>query len=563
MAAYDEVLPSVWSHNNPVDIIGDAPPDRYARALEIAAADPAADGMLVILTPQAMTDPTRTAQELVPYAHAEGKPVLASWMGGRDVEEGSAILRRAGIPTFDYPDTAAEMFNYLWRSSEDLRGLYQTPILPDDAERALDRAAASEVLRAARAAGRTLLTEVESKAVLSAYGIPITETRIAATADDAVVAARDIGYPVVVKLFSHTITHKTDVGGVRLNLVDEDGVREAFRSIEAAVAAARGAEHFEGVTVQPMINYTGYELIVGSSIDPQFGPVLLFGMGGQLVELFRDRALGLPPLNTTLARRMIERTIISGAFRGIRGRRAIDVDALEQLLVRFSLLVVEQPWIAELDINPLLASPERLIALDARVVLHDPSMEMKDLPRLAIRPYPRKYASTWTCPDGQVLRVRPIRPEDEPLVVEFHASLSAETVFSRYLRHLGFDERTAHERLIRICFVDYDREMALVAECDHPESGLPQIIGIGRLSRIFGTDDAHVAVLVTDARQGKGVGTELLRRLVGVARAEGVATLWADMRLDNAGMCRATEKAGFTLRPGPTEDVVRAEMRLA
>jgi acetyltransferase len=286
-------------------------------------------------------------------------------------------------------------------------------------------------------------------------------------------------------------------------------------------------------------------------------------MGGQLVELFKDRALGLPPLTTTLARRMMESTTIYGALKGIRGRQGVDLDQLEQLLVRFSQLVVEQRWISELDINPLLASPERLIALDARVVLHDPATDVKDLPRLAIRPYPRRYAGTWTSPDGRVHRMRPIRPEDEPLVVEFHRSLSAETVFQRYRKHLGFDERTAHERLIRICFLDYDRELALVAECPNAETGEPQIIGICRLSRIFGTDDAQVAVLVTDARQGNGVGTELLRRLADVARAEGVATIRADMRADNVGMRRAAEKVGFTIVPGAAEDVVRAEMRLA
>jgi acetyltransferase len=340
-------------------------------------------------------------------------------------------------------------------------------------------------------------------------------------------------------------------------------VRHAYEAIRASVTERKGAEHFEGVTVQPMVNWTGYELILGSSIDPQFGPVLLFGMGGQLVELFKDRALGLPPLNTTLARRMMESTKIYGALKGIRGRRGVDLDELEQLLVRFSQLVAEQRWISELDINPLLASPERLVALDARVVLHDPATAVKDLPRLAIRPYPRQYEGTWTCPDGQVLHIRPIRPEDEPLVVEFHRSLSAETVFQRYLTNLGFDERTAHRRLIRICFADYDRDLALVAECPNPETGTPQIVGIGRLSRVFGTDDAEFAMLVTDARQGKGIGTELLRRVVEVARAEGVASLGADMRITNVGMRRAAEKVGFSMGPGASDAVVRAQMRLA
>jgi acetyltransferase len=556
-------LPGPWSHNNPIDIIGDAGPERYARALEVAARDKGSDGLLVILTPQAMTDPTATARELIRFAKIAGKPVLASWMGGEDVAEGAAILREAGIPTFDYPDDAVEIFNATWRLDSNLRQIYETPTLPSDDEHPVDRAKAGALISAVRAEGRTLLTEDESKELLATYGIPITETVVALTVEEAVVAADRIGYPVVVKLYSHTISHKTDVGGVQLNLKDAAAVRQAYASIQASVTEKRGAEHFEGVTVQPMVNWTGYELILGSSIDPQFGPVLLFGMGGQLVELFKDRALGLPPLTTTLARRMMESTQIYGALKGIRGRRGIDLDELEQLLVRFSQLVVEQRWIAELDINPLLASPERLIALDARVVLHDPATDPRDLPRLAIRPYPRKYTSTWTGPDGQVLRMRPIRPEDEPLVVEFHRSLSEKTVFQRYLRYLGFDERTAHERLIRICFLDYDRELALVAESNDPKTGMPQIVGIGRLSRLFGTDDATFAVLVTDVRQGKGVGMELLRRLVEIARAEGVATLGADMRADNVSMRRAAEKVGFTIRRGATEGLIRAEMRLA
>jgi acetyltransferase len=561
MAAYAEVLPSVWSHNNPVDIIGDAPPERYAKALKIAAADPAAEGILVILTPQAMTDPTRTAQELSSHARIAGKPVLASWMGGRAVEEGTAILRCAGIPTFDYPDTAADMFNHLWRSSFDLRGLYETPSLPDDARRVMDRAAATDIILTARDDGRTLLTEVESKAVLSAYGIPITETRIARTPDEAVAAATAIGYPVVVKLYSHTITHKSDVGGVRLNLVDEAGVRDAYRAIQTSVAEACGPEQIEGVTVQPMINYTGYELIIGSSIDSQFGPVLLFGTGGQLVELFRDRALGLPPLTTTLARRMIERTIISGALRGIRGRRPIDIDALEQLLVRFSLLVVEQRWIKEIDINPLLASPERLIALDARILLHDPALSEADLPPLAIRPYPRQYVEAWTAADGHQLLIRPIRPEDEPLMARFHAELTEETIYARYFEYFGLSARTAHERLTRVCFNDYDREIALVAEETNP-AGERHIVAVGRLSKAHALATAEFAILVADRWQRHGLGAELLRRLVRIGHDEGLERIWADMLAGNLGMRRTAESAGFTIVEELFAPTVQAELRL-
>jgi len=562
MAALNAVLPSTWSHNNPIDIIGDAPPERYAKALEIAARDPGADGLLVILTPQAMTDPTRTADALSAYARIEGKPVLASWMGGAEVEEGSTILRRAGIPTFDYPDTAVEMFNYLWRSAQDLRALYETPSLPADEERVVDRARAAAVIEAARRAGRTLLTEVESKEVLSAYGIPITETRVARTEDEAVAAAEAIGYPVVAKLYSHTITHKTDVGGVALNLQDAAAVRAAYRQIEASVTERRGREHFEGLTVQPMINYTGYELILGSSIDDQFGPVLLFGMGGQLVELFRDRSLGLPPLNTTLARRMIERTTISKAFAGIRGRRPIDQTALEQLLVRFSLLVVEQRWIRDIDINPLLASPERLIALDARIVLHDPEVTEAELPRLAIRPYPRQYAGRWVAADGTEFVIRPIRPEDEPTMVRFHAALSEETVYARYFAHLGLTERVAHERLVRICFNDYDREIALVVERRDPTTGEPEIVAVGRLSKAHALPAAEFAILVVDRWQRRGIGTELLRRLVAIARAEGLERICAEMLTDNVGMRRVVERVGFVIEERPGDGTLHAELRL-
>ncbi len=559
--SFDAVLPSVWSHNNPVDIIGDAPPERYAGALEIAGNDPGSDGMLVILTPQAMTDPTRTAEMLAPFAHSTGKPVLASWMGGADVERGATLLREAGIPTFPYPDTAAAMFNYLWRYDESLRALYETPTLEDDAESQQNRSVAGEVVGAARREGRTLLTEFESKQVLAAYGIPITETRIAETEAAAVAAADAIGYPVVVKLHSNTITHKTDVGGVQLNLGDAAAVGDAYRSIQAAVLERKGPGHFDGVTVQPMINYSGYELIIGSSIDPQFGPVLLFGMGGQLVELFRDRALALPPLTTTLARRMIEQTRIYGALKGIRGRQPIDQSALEQLLVRFGQLVAEQPWIKEIDINPLLASPERLIALDARVVLHDADLPEAALPRLAIRPYPRQYAYSWTAGDGTVFDVRPIRPEDEPLMVGFHASLSDRTVMGRYLAALGLDERTAHERLVRVCFNDYDREIALVAQ-KAGDDGTPEIVAVARLSKRHTENGGEFAIVVTDCCQRIGLGTELLGRLVRVARDEGLDWIGADLRPDNIGARRAAEKAGFAIRENPGAATLRAEFRL-
>ncbi len=429
MEAYNVVLPPTWSHNNPVDIIGDASPERYAKALEIAAKDPNSDGMLVILTPQAMTDPTQIAEQLKPLAKQEGKPVLASWMGGVDIAAGEAILNRANIPTFPYPDTAARAFNYMWQYSDNLKALYETPALPEDSQEwTPDRKLVKELVEKARQEGRTILTEFESKQVLAAYGIPIAKTIIAANADQAVTAANEIGYPIVLKLYSETITHKTDVGGVQLNLGNAEAVDKAFHAIEASVTEKVGAQHFQGVTVQPMVKLKdAYELIIGSSLDPQFGPVLLFGTGGQLVEVFKDRALGLPPLNSTLARRMMEQTKIYTALKGVRGRKPVDLKALEVLMVRFSALVAEQPWIKEIDINPLLASPDGLIALDARVVVHGPEVSLEQVPKAAIRPYPTRYVAPWTMKGGGSINIRPIRPEDEPCMVKFHETLSERT----------------------------------------------------------------------------------------------------------------------------------------
>jgi len=556
--ALNGFLPPQWSHNNPVDILGDAGPDRYARAVETAAADPNSDGLLVVLTPQDMTNPTRTAEQLGPYARKTGKPILASWMGGAGVAAGVDILNRAGIPTFPYPDTAAKVFTYMWRYTYNLAGLFETPSPADGAAGLADRDAAAQIIDAVRAAGRTLLTEYESKRLLAAYRIPTVPTAVAATEDDAVREANRAGYPAVLKLHSETITHKTDVGGVQLNLADAEAVRAAYRRIEAGVREKAGPGHFAGVTVQPMVRLDGYELILGSSVDPQFGPVLLFGTGGQLVEVFRDRALALPPLNTTLARRMMEQTRIYTALKGVRGRAPVDLAALEQLLVRFGQLVVDLPRVKEMDINPLVAGPGGMIALDARVVLHDPVVADADLPRTAIRPYPVRYVSEWKLRDGTPVTLRPIRPEDEPLMAKFHETLSDQTVYQRYLHAMKLGQRVTHERLSRLCFVDYDREIAIVAE-HRPAGSDPAIIAVGRLIRLQGRNEAEFALVASDKYQGQGLGEELLRRLLAFARDERIGRVSADILPANFAMQRVCERVGLKMTPpGADRDVVRA-----
>ena len=388
-----------WSHNNPVDIIGDAGPKRYQDATKIAVENPNTDGVLVILTPQDMTRPTQTAEQLAQLAahHAQADPGQLDGRLGRGGRRQRPEPRRHSHLRLSR-HRGHDLQLYVALRVQLARHLRDAVACPWPAKRRPPTSKhATELIEAVRAKGRTILTEYESKQVFAAYGISTVDTFLATTADEAVEVAEQIGYPVVVKLNSETITHKSDVNGVHLELDWPGGCARSVRQGAGSTVAERvGEGHFQGVTVQPMERLDGYELIIGSSPDPQFGPVILFGTGGTLVEVFKDRALGLPPLNTTLARRMMEQTHIFQALKGVRGRESVDIEALERLMVRFSNLVVEQPRIKEIDINPLFASPDRLVALDARIVLHDPEVADEDLPKTAIRPYPAQYTSVYT-----------------------------------------------------------------------------------------------------------------------------------------------------------------------
>jgi acetyltransferase len=376
-----------------------------------------------------------------------------------------------------------------------------------------------------------------------------------------------IKFPVVVKLLSKTITHKTDAGGVRLDIRSAKDVREAFADMQKNITAQFGANAFDGVSVQPMVQRRGFELILGSSIDSQFGPVLAFGLGGTFVEIFKDTALGLPPLTTTLARRMMEQTHVWHAMNGEASARGIQVgrENLERLLVSFSQLVIEQPWIKEIDINPLLASSEGLLALDARVVLHDPNLTADQLPKPCIRPYPIHYAGNWSLPTGDKIFIRPIRPEDEPAMVRFHSTLSERSVYYRYHRPMDLSVRTTHERLTRICFIDYDREIALVALRDVPGKTCREIIGVGRLRKVRSdAKEAACAIIVSDAYQHQGLGTELLSRLIDIAKKEGVSIVRMQMLADNKVVISIAQKQGLEILPDDSTDgeMVMAEMEL-
>lgn len=557
------VLPPGWSHANPIDILGDADPERYAKTLEIVSKDSQTDGLLVILTPQDMTDPTATAERLKTSTSGMTQPVLASWMGGAQVASGEALLNASGIPTFAYPDTAARMFAYMYQYASNLNLLYQTPTLGDEFEP--DKTTADAVIQRALQADRTLLDEYESKRILAAYGIQTVPTLRAQTPEQAIEKADQVGYPCVLKLCSPWISHKTDAGGVKLNLQTPDAVRQAFEQIRLSALryCPQTPGAFEGVTVQPMVQLQdGYELILSSLTDPQFGPVILFGAGGQLVEIFQDRALSLPPLNATLARRMMERTRIYRALLGIRGRPSVNLDHLASVMIRFGELLMRQPRLAGVEINPLVVSHRGIVALDARVILHPPDVSDAHLPRPAIRPYPVQYVRPFRMKSGKTVLIRPIRPEDEPLLVRFHEQLSERTVRLRYFHVMGLTQRTAHERLTRVCFNDYDRELALVVE-DRSVDASPLILGVGRLSRIPGTDHAEFAIVISDQAQNQGLGSELLDRLIEVARQEGVLQIDADILNENHDMQKICRKRGFTLTRDDQAGTVRASLPLS
>ncbi|KAA3612677.1 MAG: GNAT family N-acetyltransferase [Calditrichaeota bacterium] len=568
MTALDDILSKNWSHCNPIDLQGDATPEVYSKALEIISKDPESDGILVILSPQAMTDPTKTAEKLKAFKKIRNKPILTSWMGGADVEKGNAILSKADIPTYPYPDTATRIFNYMWRYSYNLKGLYETPAQAhaENGDNKLRKKIAREI-DAIRKAGRTKLTAVESKLMLESYGIPVAQSTVVESEAEAIAAAEKTGYPVVLKHNSEKITNKRDRSSVKLNLVNKDEVAGAFKAIQSHISQKLGTENFNGILVQPMVNYDGYELIIGVSTDTQIGPVLQFGSGGQLVEVFRDRSLALPPLNTTLARRMMEQTNIYGAMKNSTFGETVNLQKLEKLLVKFSYLVVEQRWIKEIDINPLLVRSSvndddkygEFVALDARIVLHAPKLKEQDLPKLAIRPYPVEYVFDCKLRTGETVKIRPIRPEDEPEIVDFHQHLSEESIYFRYFHPVALGQRIDHDRLAQICFNDFDREMALVVESTKSDEK-PKIIGVGRLTRIPGKDDAEFAVLISDSYQRTGLGTQLLGALLSIGKAENIKRVFAQILLENRGMQRVCEKLGFEIKTDYEEQVVHASI---
>ncbi len=555
----DRELPAAWSHGNPVDVLGDATPERFARGVEIVLTDEEVDGVLAILSPQAMTDPTGAAQSLIEVAHRARKPVLTSWMGGRRMREAVAAFNAAGIPTYESPEKAVGAFMYLVTYSRNRQVLYETP-REVPVEFPLNRERLRGVWDAVRSEARDVLTESESKAILKAYEIPVVETLVARSADEAARLANGLGYPVALKVFSPQITHKTDVGGVELNLVDERQVRAAYEGIVRRAGERRPDATVEGVTVQRMVSAPGgVELILGAKRDPVFGMVLLVGAGGTAAELFHDRALELPPLNERLARRALESLRSWPLLCGYRGRPAVNVDRLIEVLIRFSYLVADSPALSELDVNPLLVTPDAVIALDARVVVDRAALLQGARPysHLSIRPYPEEFTRQGTLRDGTPVLLRAIRPEDEPLWHALLASCSPESLRLRF-RHMF--KATTHEMATKFCFIDYDRELAIVAE--RQEDGERRLLGVGRVIADADHREAEYAVLVGDPWQEQGLGSLLTDYCLEICRNWKIARVVAETAPDNPRMIQIFERRGFEVRYDTPAGVVRVRKSL-
>lgn len=542
LARLDEDLPPQWSHGNPVDVLGDARSKRFVKALEIVAQDRGVDAILVIVTPQAMTNPTTIARAVGRVAGEIKQPVLAAWLGGGSMAEGVRLLNEAGVATFATPEQAVQAFMTLMDYSRNLEVLYETPrevnvpLTGGPAERR-ERAAALI------AGDGPLLGEDRAKALLAAYGIPTTAPRRCATADEAVAAARAIGHPVVLKIHSPDITHKTDVGGVALDLNDDEAVAAACARILDSARRLAPAARDLAVTVQPQVRLRhGIELILGARKDPVFGAVVMAGLGGTAAELFDDRAIGFPPLNERLARRMLESLRIRPLLTGYRGRPPLAVDRLIEVLLRLSYLVADCPRIAELDVNPLLVGEDEVVALDARVLLDEGAAPPAGDPyaHLALRPYPEEYVRRVELPGGQAVVLRPIKPEDEPLWLDLLRGCSRETLYQRF-RYLFHWE--THDIATRYCFNDYDREIAIVAEAE--VEGRRRLLGVGRLSADPDVETVEFAVLVGDAWQDRGLGGILTDYCLEISERWGLARVVAQTTRDNARMLAIFEKRGF------------------
>nr|HPQ41959.1 GNAT family N-acetyltransferase [bacterium] len=541
ISALDQNLPPSWSRGNPVDVLGDAPSKRLAKAVKIVSDDAGVDALLVILTPQSMTNATAAAREVAKISETCRKPILAAWLGGKSMKEGVDVLMQNNIPTYTTPEQAVRAFMFLTSYSRNLETLYETPRdIP--VTFSLDKKIRRDQFEALTPDNHGILSETDSKKILASYGVPVTLPEIAGDVDAAVAAAERIGYPVVMKIHSPDITHKTDVGGVILNLQTVGEVRRAFERMMDDVAGAVPDARRDGVTIQKMADPHGTELILGIKQDPVFGSVIMTGFGGTGAEIIGDRSLAFPPLNERLTRRMLETLKTWPLLRGYRGRPLVNLDRLIEIIMRVSYMAADYPEIRELDINPLRAGSDDAVALDARIVVGPPPAGPNARPyaHLALRPYPDELRKDAVLKDGTPVRLRPIRPEDEPMWMELLGSCSRESIYMRF-RYMFHWE--SHAVASRYCYIDYDREIAIVAELE--DDGRKRLAGVGRLVCEPGMEDGEYAVLIADAWQNRGLGGMLTDFCMEIARRWGLKNVVAQTTTDNARMINLFKNRQF------------------
>jgi acetyltransferase len=540
------VLPPFWSKGNPIDVLGDARVDRYKTAVEACLNDDTIDGVLVIFTKQAGSEPVEIAKgivELVRGKSYQNKTILTSFMGFDAVHEANNIFNANNIPTYSTPEQAIKTYMYMYNYQRNLELLYETPEeLPVDASP--PKRPIMAILRNASLENREELTESEAQKVLKYYNFPVLKTVVAHNVDEAVTLAQEIGFPVALKILSPQIVHKSEAGGVILNVNSPSAVREAFELLIQRAKTYNSNAQINGVIVQPMIEKNGYELIIGGKTDPVFGPVIRFGMGGVGVELYKDYSIGLPPLNTTLLRRMMEETKVYQLLKGYRNTPPVDLKRLEETVLLFSQLLIDFPQIKEIGINPLLVNEKDACILDATIAIDKNKVckKFESHAHMVISPYPKKYEMLWSLKNGQEVLLRPIKPEDEPMWLEMFQSFSEEAIRYRFFQIL---KDTPHEVRVRYCNIDYDREIAIIAEL--AENGRKKILGVTRLSMESDGKSGEMAFIVTDYWQGLGLGTKMVDYVLDIAKEKGVENVYAIMLRDNYRALSLTKKMGFNL----------------
>ena len=550
----NEVLPSYCSKLNPIDVLEEATTERFRKVMEICFKDPNSDGFLIIYSPQGASDPVQTAETIVELSKETGKPILTSLMGEDSCREARNVLRKNGIPTFSTPEQAVSTFIYMWSYTQNLELLYETPeeLQVEFSIPVFLR----EVLQKAFDSGRNVLTEPESKQFLHAYKIPAVKSVVAKTPSQAVNVSGKLGYPVVMKALSPQMIHKSKAHGVILDVRSED-VEQSFKKLARAVKKHSPNAKFEGVILQPMVRKRGYELLLGSKKDSQFGSVTVFGVGGVAAELMKDISIGLQPLNQVLARRLMEKTAIYKQLSGSNGPR-VNIKLLEEIVVKFSQLLIDFPEIKEMDINPLIVDESGAVAVDTRIAIDEQRIgaEVEPHEHLVIEPYPKKYSTAWKLRNRKQVALRPIKPEDEKLIYELFQSLSEETMRFRFFQII---KEMSHETLTRYCNIDYNRELAIIAELE--EDKKRRIIGVARLILQPGRKSGEFAVVVGDDWQGLGLGSKLVDYMVEISRGKGLKSISGDVMSGNRKMLRLCAKKGFQMEP-VDEETTKATLSL-